>query len=186
MQSDNRARQRQLGAAGKSSQLGSMMSLDTEVSLDVITEEVVDTAFYSFCCKAERNTILKRDVAIVLDIERGADVNWWCRIAPGGWKRIIINLVGNAFKYTSSGYIHVSLKRQAGQRKNSHTAVLVVKDSGHGMAKSFLEDRLFSAFTQENSTLVSQTMGSPTALQLLHGLADGLNLCDTADLCVFL
>ena len=150
LQNDTGARQNQLTSASQTSSLGSMMSLDTEVSLEVVTEEVIDTAFYSFCCSKEREAILDRKVAIILDMEHGKDVNWWCRIALGGWKRIIINLVSNALKYTTEGYIHVSLARQPGKKKR-HNAILTVKDSGHGMSKAFLQDRLFSAFAQENS-----------------------------------
>lgn len=121
-------RQKQLSTASTTPSLGSMMALDSEVSLDVVTEEIMDSTFYSFCCSKERQKVLDRSIAIILDIQRGSDVDWWCRIALGGWKRILMNLVSNALKYTHEGYIQVSLRREAGSRKK-RGLVLTVKDT---------------------------------------------------------
>ena len=76
------------------------MSEDADVALDEVTEEVVETAVYSFCCSRDKQTILDRKVAVVFDIDRAADSNWRCRVPQGGWKRICINLVSNSLKYT--------------------------------------------------------------------------------------
>ena len=91
-------RGRALTADGVASQQGGMMSLGSDVSLDVTTEEVVETAVYSFCCRRDKQTILRRKVAVILGIERSPDIDWRCRIVTCGWKRICINLVSNALK----------------------------------------------------------------------------------------
>ena len=67
----------------RTSPLGAPMSLDDNVALDQITEEVVDTAVYSYCCAQERQAVLDRRVAVIVDIEK---MN--CRVPIGGWKRV--------------------------------------------------------------------------------------------------
>lgn len=47
-----------------------MLSQDVDVALDEITEEVVETAVYSFCCSRDKQAILDRKVAVIMDIDR--------------------------------------------------------------------------------------------------------------------
>lgn len=144
--------------AGRTPHLGSSITLEADTSLAALTEEVVDTAFYSFCCSLSQQTILDHKVAVILDIDQAGGVNWDCRIPLGAWKRVVINLVGNALKYTKSGYIHVSLAWKKSK------AVFIIKDSGCGMSKAFLNDRLFRAFAQEDTFADGTGLG----LNLVH------------------
>lgn len=79
---------------GENSHSGDTQSLDVDTQLDKTTEEVVESTAYSFCCSRDSQTILNRKVTFILDIDPSLD--WRCRIAIGGWKRICMNLVGNA------------------------------------------------------------------------------------------
>ena len=106
------------------------MSLDADVFLDTTTEEVVEAAFYSFCWSKDQQTILDRKVLFVLDIDRSPETNWNCRIAIGAWKRICINLISNALKYTTEGYVHVSLRAVPLRHKKRFNAVLTISDTG--------------------------------------------------------
>ena len=85
---DNSQIRQRASSPGRSSQLGGMMSLDTDISLDEITEEVVETAVYSYCRSTDKHAILNRNVTFILDIDRSFEVNWRCRVASGGWKRV--------------------------------------------------------------------------------------------------
>ena len=85
---EHRNRTRILDVTGTTSRVGGKMTLDSDVSLDITTEEVVEAAFYSFCWSKEQQIILERNVAFVLDIDRSPEIDWRCRIATGGWKRI--------------------------------------------------------------------------------------------------
>ena len=76
---------------------------------------------------------------------------------PGAFRRIIMNLLGNALKYTSHGYVHVTLETtdpdqafgpDSAQRS---TVTLTVADTGKGISSEFLRSKLFTPFTQENS-----------------------------------
>ncbi|KAI3476343.1 hypothetical protein L1887_62107 [Cichorium endivia] len=60
-----------------------------------------------------------------------------------------MNLIGNSLKFTSSGFVHVSLREV--QSSATHIMVeLSVTDTGRGISRAFLEEQLFHPFTQEN------------------------------------
>jgi signal transduction histidine kinase/CheY-like chemotaxis protein len=139
-----------LEAAGEDS------ARDTDVDLDRITEEVVEAALYSFCFGRDRDIILERKVAVILDIDSTFD--WRCTVNLGAWKRVCINLVSNALKYTNNGHVHVTLQAERND-DCSFTATLAVSDTGCGMSRDFLDNHLFTAFTQENSFVEGTGLG---------------------------
>ena len=75
------SRKRAFSKASRTSQLGVTMSLDADVLLDAVTEEVVETAVYSYCASKDQQIILDRKVIVVLDIDRSRETDWRCRIA---------------------------------------------------------------------------------------------------------
>ncbi|EMC97329.1 hypothetical protein BAUCODRAFT_88051 [Baudoinia panamericana UAMH 10762] len=168
---DSRTRPRLSSNSERKARLGNMMVLDADVPLDETTEEVVETAVYSFCCSRGKQFILDRKVAVTLEIDRSAELNWRCKLPLGGWKRICINLVSNALKYTSEGFIHVSLRAQpiAGKRKRFN-AVFQVRDSGRGMSKDFLENHLFKAFSQEDSLIEGTGLGMSLVAKIVKAM----------------
>jgi signal transduction histidine kinase len=97
-------------------------------------------------------TVVKRkNCFIVLDIAQ--QDNWVYSFPIGSWRRIVMNIFGNAIKYTESGHIHVSLRVHDGSRAiGAPTAiVLTVTDSGLGMSPQYLANKAFQPFSQENS-----------------------------------
>jgi CheY-like chemotaxis protein len=99
------------------------------------------------------------NVIIIYNVDY--EENWSFYTEPGALRRVMINLIGNALKYTSKGSVIVSL---AAPRviKDEHTVsndldagrtiTLTVVDTGKGMSKTFMENQLFVPFTQEDST----------------------------------
>jgi signal transduction histidine kinase len=87
---------------------------------------------------------------VVLDLAHEDD--WVYCFPVGSWRRIVMNIFGNAVKYTESGHIHVSLRVNDGARvTNAPTTVsLTITDSGKGMSPQFLADKAFQPFSQEN------------------------------------
>ena len=155
--------------------LGGVMSLDADVLLDQTTEEVVESTVYSFISSRNKETLKSRRVSVILDIDRSAESNWRCRVASGGWKRICINLVSNALKYTREGYILVSLKHEPiPNRRKSFQAVLRVEDTGKGMGKEFLEHQLFQPFTQEDAFQEGTGLGMSLVSKLVGGLGGSI------------
>lgn len=96
-----------------------------------------------------------------LDIDHSA--KWAFRMHPGAFRRVVMNLFGNSLKFTTSGFIHVSLRQesQADPKGTPGTTrvVLTVSDSGKGMTESFLRNHLFTPFTQEDQFAVGTGLG---------------------------
>jgi signal transduction histidine kinase/CheY-like chemotaxis protein len=127
-----------------------LASMKTGVALDDLTEDTVVSSVYSFFY--DHNTQNHIRTSVILDIERSDNIAWHCQLATGGWKRIVINLVTNALKYTPAGFVRVSLRRKVkpGPRRR-FDAVLSVTDSGKGMSQDFQKNRLFQDFSQEDT-----------------------------------
>jgi signal transduction histidine kinase len=71
-----------------------------------------------------------------------------------------MNLLGNALKYTSRGYVSVKLDEtglptpgtsRSGEGVPRSSVVLAVTDTGKGIPPDFLRSKLFMPFAQENS-----------------------------------
>jgi len=143
--------------------------LETSVALDDLTEEAIESTVYSFLCK--KGASYEPRASVILDIDRSRGVKWLCKLATGGWRRVCINLVTNALKYTPSGYIRVSLsqKPRAGSRRQ-FDAILTVTDTGKGMSKEFLENQLFRDFTQEDTLADGIGLGMHMVGRILHAI----------------
>jgi signal transduction histidine kinase len=93
-----------------------------------ITEEVCDSMFYSHCYNKERAT----NVDLILDISMDANVHSGADV--GAWKRICINVINNALKYTDEGYVAASLK-EGSWKDGRPLAIFSVVDTGRGMVR---------------------------------------------------
>ncbi|PKY02327.1 sensor histidine kinase/response regulator [Aspergillus campestris IBT 28561] len=78
--------------------------------------------------------------------------SWTIKSVSGGWRRLVMNLLGNAFKFTRSGFIEVHLTKDVQRTVDGKTvfARLSVTDTGCGMSPDFLEHNLFKPFIQES------------------------------------
>jgi CheY-like chemotaxis protein len=99
------------------------------------------------------------DVIVVCNIDY--EDNWDYYTEPGALRRIAVNLIGNALKYTESGSVIATLSaskmiqdpgRVSNDLDTGRTVNLLVKDTGRGMSKDFMDNQLFLPFTQEDST----------------------------------
>lgn len=79
--------------------------------------------------------------------------------SAGALRRIIMNIFGNAQKYTDAGFILVQLRmRVAGEvdgleavTSRKQILVLNITDSGRGMSNEYMERKLYTPFAQEDS-----------------------------------
>lgn len=96
-------------------------------------------------------------VKIVLDVQRA---DWSFVTQPGAVRRIIMNITGNAIKYTNQGSITVRLRLQnPEEEKANEVMVLTVTDTGKGISQEFLSSKLFVPFAQENSLAPGTGLG---------------------------
>lgn len=126
------------------------------------------------------------NVEIILDISPPSK---WCFVTqPGAFRRIVMNLFGNALKYTEHGYIRVLLrfrdsdddvpatdpKSSEGAPNEDHKVIvtLVVEDSGIGMSQEYLRTKVFTPFAQESAMAPGTGLGLSLVkniVQMLEG-----------------
>ncbi|KAI8943571.1 hypothetical protein NX059_001567 [Plenodomus lindquistii] len=106
-------------------------------------------------------------VAVSLNVEPRA--TWAVRSQPGALRRIVMNLLGNALKYTESGYIAVNMI-QASSSPHSVRVTLTVEDSGRGMSVDYQKSKLFSPFSQEDPFSSGTGLGLSIVKQIVESL----------------
>nr|CRH05453.1 Conserved protein of unknown function. Putative Sensor protein [Candidatus Magnetococcus massalia] len=85
-------------------------------------------------------------------------------------RQIIVNLTGNALKFTDSGEVELSLKRHA---TREDTFVYGVRDTGIGIPQDKL-DKIFDKFTQGDDGVARRYGGSGLGLAISKRLAESL------------
>ncbi|KAG8740737.1 His Kinase A domain containing protein [Ceratobasidium sp. 414] len=123
----------------------------------------------------------KRHVETVVDIgfrERG----WSCICEKAGIRRVLMNLIGNALKFTSDGYVYVGLREVAYQPGSQVTTVeLSVNDTGKGISKDFLTNQLFQPFSQVSPLLLSKENPLHTGTGLGLAIVNSIVRSETVD-----
>ncbi|KAJ5672088.1 hypothetical protein N7507_001215, partial [Penicillium longicatenatum] len=90
------------------------------------------------------------EVSVVIRVEQSD--TWTVRSASGAWRGIMLNLIGNAMKWTKEGLIEVTLSGKTLETdKDCSLAHLCVKDTGSGISREYLKNQLFSPFAKEDS-----------------------------------
>lgn len=89
---------------------------------------------------------------------------------PTWLRQIFVNLVGNAFKFTSSGSINVSIHMQPMTHRQQHLHVDVV-DTGRGISDEE-KAQLFQAFTQLDSSSHRNHGGTGLGLAICRQLVE--------------
>jgi len=90
-------------------------------------------------------------------------------------KQAIVNLVGNAIKFTSEGSVSIDL-RLIDQSEEKATFECHVKDTGIGISKE-ARDYLFEAFTQADSSTARKFGGTGLGLSISKSLVEAMNGC---------
>lgn len=152
-----------------------LLALKTGVALDDLTEDAVVSSVYSFFYNHDPEKAV--ETTVILDINRSDSAAYRCQLATGGWKRIVINLVTNALKYTAAGFVRVSLKRKSkpGIRRKFE-AVLSVTDSGKGMSKAFQKNHLFQDFAQEDTISSGLGLGLHMVHRMVRAMGGTVNV----------
>ena len=94
------------------------------------------------------------------------------RMDPGRLRQILVNLVGNAIKYTDSGGVRVTVRWIPGVDAWSQMQ-FVVADSGVGINAEAMKD-LFEPFTQADTSSTRRLGGTGLGLSISQRLAEML------------
>jgi PAS domain S-box-containing protein len=99
----------------------------------------------------------------------GADAAVLLHTDPRKVRQILVNLVGNAVKFTPGGSVTVALERPGGAGADGELRVQV-RDTGPGIAPAD-QERIFEAFTQVDGSLSRGGSGTGLGLAISRRLA---------------
>lgn len=89
---------------------------------------------------------------------------------PGKFRQVLVNLLGNAAKFTERGELELSI--EVAEEKDTEITVLSkIRDTGIGLAEDKLET-IFEAFKQANGTTTRKYGGTGLGLSISRKIAD--------------
>lgn len=98
----------------------------------------------------------------------------WVKGDPKRFEQIIVNLLGNAVKFTDSGFVEFSVEvTESSQPEKQHIKIEVV-DSGIGISPEN-RDRIFTRFSQSDKSISKIYGGTGLGLAIVKQLADNMN-----------
>jgi signal transduction histidine kinase len=153
-------------------------------NMDIVVEETVfdfhrllhDTCLLLNGQRSER--------PILLSAECSPDVPQHLRADSGKIRQILLNLAGNALKFTKQGNIRIAATRvlpadpDTAERPDSLALCVTVSDTGCGIPKTFLP-RLFQPFEQAEQTQAGASgvgLGLPISRRLARALGGDIGV----------
>ncbi|SMF23587.1 Signal transduction histidine kinase [Alteromonadaceae bacterium Bs31] len=124
------------------------------------------------CLQLFSATTHKRDIELVGSIT--TDTPLHLKGDPTRLRQILVNLVGNAFKFTSSGYVFIQVKNieeVPSEKPRLHFSII---DSGIGIDAN-KQRHLFDAFRQADTTTTRRFGGTGLGLAICKQLAELMN-----------
>jgi PAS domain S-box-containing protein len=134
---------------------------DETFSVDAVIDGVVDLLYHKVQEKGlEMSVLIEPDVPLSLTGD------------PGRLRQILLNLLGNAIKFTDEGTVNLSLRRIAGGDSEARDWIeFTVEDSGIGMTEDQLS-RLFTPFTQVDGSSTRRFGGTGLGLVISKRLVE--------------
>ena len=128
--------------------------------LSIQIETVIADVMILDECAFMKKSAESKGLEVVFETERVS-----VRADPVRLKQILINLIGNAIKFTEEGQIKVSI------RSNGKHGVFMVEDSGCGIPSENL-DTVFDVFQQVDSSPTRQAGGTGLGLAISKKLVE--------------
>ncbi|MDQ6987589.1 MAG: ATP-binding protein [Mariprofundaceae bacterium] len=118
----------------------------------------------------------KKNIRIETHIE--ADVPFDLIGDPQHIKQVLINLIGNAVKFTEDGYVNTHVKLQA-DTQSPLALRIIIRDTGIGMSQQ-AQERIFEQFTQADNSVTRRYggsgLGTTIAKQLIELMGGDIHL----------
>ncbi|KOO16379.1 histidine kinase [Vibrio xuii] len=93
----------------------------------------------------------------------------WYRCDKARLRQILFNLLNNAVKFTSRGYVEVSFKEE--YRNGLNFLIIQVRDTGIGVDKA-VQEKIFKPFEQAESSTTRRFGGTGLGLAIVKQLCD--------------
>ncbi|MBX2989092.1 MAG: response regulator [Bdellovibrionaceae bacterium] len=131
----------------------------------VALPELLDELRETFQLKAQARSL-------GFHVEMAPDVPEWIISDPTRLRQVLMNLLGNAFKFTSQGEVRLSV-RSLGRSEHCCRMEFRVRDTGAGIPLA-QQSRLFQPFSQADSSTTRFYGGTGLGLVLSKKLAEAL------------
>nr|WP_273385963.1 CHASE3 domain-containing protein [Cohnella zeiphila] len=129
----------------------------------VVLSELVQTLYDEYAGVAEQKRLEFR-------IETTGDVPAWIETDGFRMQQILRNLLSNAFKFTESGSVELSVRLHRARDWGLDELVFAVRDTGKGISREKY-DYIFEAFTQADSGTARKYGGTGLGLKISQQLA---------------
>ena len=184
---------------------GHLLSLLNDVlDMSRVESGSVELEHVTFCLDEEilyLHTIMDGKIEekkLSFSVDDRAVTHKWLIGSPVHFRRILLNLVSNAVKYThENGIVSVSFVEQSAGDKNEYGGgqkekyknehgngsvdsgdmawiQVTVQDNGIGMSKEFLEHSLYKPFMQENDTVRTKYQGTGLGMAIVHEFVEAM------------
>ncbi|KAJ9648996.1 hypothetical protein H2199_000909 [Coniosporium tulheliwenetii] len=183
---------------------GQLLNRPVAIDLASLCEEVIDSVLLGRTYHdalapindfdPSSNTPRPNQIRPVISLDI-AKRDWRFVSQPGAIQRIIMNLFGNALKYTPDGYITVKVEAEDleaehlksrdssadGEYSFPGTTIAKIKviDSGRGMSEDFITSRLWTPFAQEDQTAQGTGLGLSITKRVVNILGGDIDLKST-------
>jgi signal transduction histidine kinase/CheY-like chemotaxis protein/HPt (histidine-containing phosphotransfer) domain-containing protein len=126
-------------------------------AIDYSPSSVLEAALDNFAVQAQQKGL---EIAAVID----PDVPRWVRGDPSRFRQVVLNLVGNALKFTSVGYIEITL-RATPEADGGGILSVGITDTGVGITEKARE-QLFGKFVQADTSISRRYGGTGLGLAI--------------------
>ncbi|NRB53554.1 MAG: response regulator [Saprospiraceae bacterium] len=131
--------------------------------VDFCVHQLLDEIIDLLQAEADHKDLyLKKELLSEIDVRLYGDI--------GKVRQVLINLVGNAIKFTAQGGVCIQTELQRSSEDNQAQLLFKVKDTGIGIAKNQLRE-LFKPFTQADASISRQYGGTGLGLTISKKLA---------------
>ncbi|KAF5983510.1 hypothetical protein FBULB1_3730 [Fusarium bulbicola] len=108
---------------------------------------------------------------------------WSFQTRAGAIRRIIMNLFGNSLKYTSQGFIKITMAQSQPEDAIGRERMieLVVEDTGRGISEDFLRNNIFKPFSQEDQLSTGTGLGLSFVQRMTYQLGGTISISSQVD-----
>ncbi|KAF5644860.1 histidine kinase [Fusarium sp. NRRL 25303] len=177
---------RTLRSSRENSVEASMMNIASRVDLPNLVEEVVESihAGHEFqkLSLGQKSDLCNRRVRV--SIHFSPSPAWKFHVQAGAIRRIIMNILGNSLKFTTSGFIHVQVEQldmpcpPAGS--DVRLVRLAITDTGCGIDKDFLSHEIFTPFSQQDNMDAGTGLGLSVVRRIVQAMEGTVDVQSTS------